>query len=85
MGRDFTRSKWPEVKEMIKMNWDRFEEEDIDSLRGHLDLLSEKIQKRYAYTKERADHEMMEFKKDLNPKRTHSSYSLNKIINEIDT
>lgn len=69
MGRDFSRSKWPEIREMIKMNWD-LEDEEIDSLRGHLDLLSEKIQKKYSYTKERADREMMEFKKILNPKRS---------------
>ncbi|MBC7538728.1 MAG: hypothetical protein H7281_07905 [Bacteriovorax sp.] len=75
MGRDFSRSKWPEVREMIKMNWDRFEEEEIDSLRGHLDLLSEKIQKRYSYTKEQADYEMIEFKKMLNP-RQNQSYNI---------
>lgn len=69
MGRDFSRSKWPEVKEMIMTNWDRLDDEDIDSLRGHLDHLSEKIQKRYAYTKERADQEMLEFKKALNPRQ----------------
>ena len=76
MGRDFSRSKWPEIKEMIKMNWDRIEDDEIDSLRGHLDLLSEKIQKRYAYTKEQADQEMLEFKKILNPR--HNNYNIPK-------
>ncbi|MDD4972991.1 MAG: hypothetical protein PHY93_01500 [Bacteriovorax sp.] len=78
MGKDFARSKWPEVREMIKMNWDRFEDEEIDSLRGHLDLLSEKIQKRYAYTKEQADFEMLEFKKNLNPRNANSHRIPNK-------
>ena len=78
MGRDFSRSRWPEVKEMIKMNWDRFEDEEIDSLRGHLDLLSEKIQTRYDYTKEQADHELLEFKKVLNPRNSHSYQIPNK-------
>ena len=68
MGRDLSRSKWPEIREMIKMNWDRFEEDEIDSLRGHLDLLSEKIQKTYSYSKEQADREMLDFKKHLNPR-----------------
>ncbi|MDO9182430.1 MAG: hypothetical protein Q7U04_08475 [Bacteriovorax sp.] len=67
MGRDFSRSKWPEIKEMIKTNWDKLEEDEIDSLKGHLDLLSEKIQIKYSYSKEQADNEMLEFKKVLNP------------------
>ena len=80
MGRDFSRSKWPEVKDMIKMNWDLFDEEDIDSLRGHLDLLSEKIQNKYSCTKEVADNEMMEFKKMLNPRSSQTFHLPNKNI-----
>lgn len=72
MARDFSKSKWPEVRELIKMNWDLIDDEDIDSLKGRLDLLSEKIQQVYSYSKERADREMMEFKRELNPKKGHS-------------
>lgn len=68
MSRDLARSRWPEIREMIKMNWDKLEDEEIDSLKGHLNLLSDKIQKVYDYSKERADREMLEFKKELNPK-----------------
>jgi uncharacterized protein YjbJ (UPF0337 family) len=78
MGKDFTLSKWPEVRDLIKMNWDRFEDDEIDSLRGRLDLLSDKIQKKYAYTKEQADNEMLEFKKILNPRNSQSYHIPNK-------
>lgn len=74
MSRDLSRSKWPEIREMIKMNWDRLEDVEIDSLKGQLHLLSEKIQKVYDYSKERADREMIEFKKELNPKNTTYLY-----------
>lgn len=74
MSRDVSRSKWPEIREMIKMNWDQFEDEEIDSLKGQLHLLSDKIQKVYDYSKERADREMMEFKKQLNPKNSTYLY-----------
>ncbi|MFA6239057.1 MAG: hypothetical protein WC635_17090 [Bacteriovorax sp.] len=74
MSRDFSRSKWPEIREMIKMNWDRFEDEEIDSLKGQLHLLSEKIQEVYDYSKERADREMMDFKKELNPKSNNYGF-----------
>lgn len=69
MVRDLSKSRWPEVKELIKMNWALIDEEDIDSLKGRLDLLSDKIQQVYDYSKERADREMLEFKRELNPKR----------------
>jgi hypothetical protein len=80
MSRDFSRSKWPEVKELIKMNWELIDDEDIDSLRGRLDLLSDKIQEVYSYPKERADREMLEFKRELNPKKGHSYFIPNKNI-----
>jgi len=28
MSKDLSRSKWPEIREMIKMNWDRFDDEE---------------------------------------------------------
>lgn len=71
MARDISRSKWPEVREKIKVNWDRFDDDEIESLRGHLDLLSEKIQKKYSYSKEQADLEMLEFKNHLNPRHSN--------------
>lgn len=80
MSRDFTKSRWPEVREMIKMNWDQIDEEEIDLFRGKLDLLSEKIQQVYSYSKEKADNELMEFKKALNPKKGPTYYIPNKNI-----
>jgi hypothetical protein len=74
MNRDFSKSRWPEVREMIKMNWDRIDEEEIDLFRGKLDLLSDKIQQVYHYSKERADCEIMEFKRALNPKKSQQTY-----------
>lgn len=69
MRSDASKSKWPEIREMIKNNWDRFEYDEIDSLRGHLHLLSTKIQALYDYSKEQSDREMMEFKRQLNSKK----------------
>lgn len=74
MSRDLSKSKWPEIREKIKSNWDKIEEEEIDSLRGQLHLLSDKIQKFYSCSKERADQEMIEFKKQLNPKNSTYIY-----------
>ncbi len=78
MAKDFSHSKWPEIREMIKMNWDLIDDDEIDTLKGRLDLLSEKIQKAYNYSKERADHELNEFRQVLNPKKNSSYYIPNK-------
>ncbi len=78
MGRDFSRSKWPEVRDLIKMNWELIDDNEIDSLKGRLDLLSDKLQKIYSYSKERADRETHEFKKELNPKKGPSYFVPNK-------
>jgi uncharacterized protein YjbJ (UPF0337 family) len=75
MVRDSSKSRWPEVRELIKMNWDLIDDEEIDSLKGRLDLLSEKIQKVYDCSKERADREMLDFKRELNPKKAPVFYS----------
>jgi uncharacterized protein YjbJ (UPF0337 family) len=71
MNRNFSHSKWPEIREKLKLKWDKFEDNDLDDLKGHLDLLSEKIQTRYAVDKEFADSEMYTFKGQLNPKNNN--------------
>jgi uncharacterized protein YjbJ (UPF0337 family) len=76
--RDFGKSRWPEIRELIKMNWELIDDEDIDSLRGKLDHLSDKLQEIYSYSKDRADSEMLEFKKALHPKNGMTFYVPNK-------
>ena len=49
-------------------------------MRKSLKLKAGKIQKVYNYSKERADHETVEFKKALNPKNGPSYYIPNKNI-----
>lgn len=80
MVRDFSKSRWPEIREMIKLNWDLIDDDDIDSLKGRLDLLSDKIQETYDYSKERADREMLEFKRELNPKKGSEYFIPNKNV-----
>jgi len=71
MGRDMEKSMWPEVKEKIKLNWDKLEDQDLDPLKGQLNKLSEKIQKIYNYSFMRAEREVNDFKKELSFKKRH--------------
>lgn len=80
MPKDFQKGRWPDIREMIKSNWDLIDEEDIDHFRGKLDLLSEKIQLVYSYSKERADHEIREFKQALHPGLSSFTFVPNKNI-----
>jgi hypothetical protein len=67
-------SRWPFVKELIKLNWDLLDEDEIDSFRGRLDLLSDKIQATYNISKEKADFELQEFRQILNAKNSPLLY-----------
>lgn len=61
---------WTEMKGKIKQKWNKFVDVDVDGFKGNLNLISEKLQKTYGYTKDKADQEYSEFKKSLKPIET---------------
>lgn len=65
MTTDQTKVGWPEVKDKIKQKWDKLVDVDVDGFKGNMHLISEKLQKVYGYTKDKADQEYSEFKKTL--------------------
>lgn len=60
--------EWPEIRGKIKQKWDKLVDIDVDGFKGNMHLISEKLQKAYGYTKDKADQEYAEFKKTLEPK-----------------
>lgn len=78
MFRNYSYSKWPEIRELIKLNWDQIDDEEIDSLKGRLDNLSDILQRVYHFSKDQADRELIEFRQLLNPKKNNSFYLPNK-------
>jgi ElaB/YqjD/DUF883 family membrane-anchored ribosome-binding protein len=66
-----THVSWDSVKSKIKHRWKKIEDEDIDSMKENLDMLSDKLQSVYSYPKTKADKEVQEFKTTLEQKPKH--------------
>jgi uncharacterized protein YjbJ (UPF0337 family) len=65
MNTNKIEKNWAEVKSKIKTTWNKFNDEQIDSLKGDLTQLSGNIQKVYGVAKDQADHQFNEFKKSV--------------------
>ena len=76
MNNNISQGNWKEIKGKIKEKWGKFNDDEIETLNGHLDQLSGKIQKTYGYAKEKAETEYQDFTKSIAEKT-------NKIIEEI--
>ncbi len=59
------KSDWDDVKGKIKLRFEKLTDESIESVKGNLDLLSEKLQTAYGYAKENAERELKGFKDSL--------------------
>ena len=60
-----TKTNWTELKGKIKSKWDKFSDEEIESFKADLSLLTGKIEKVYGVAKEHADRQYDEFKKSV--------------------
>ncbi len=61
-----SQTEWNSTKTKIKARFEKLSDDIIESTKDHMDLLTEKIQKAYGYTKEIADKEYAAFKLTLN-------------------
>jgi uncharacterized protein YjbJ (UPF0337 family) len=67
---DNLQNDWTELRTKIKAKWDKFVDTDLESFKGNMHLISEKVQKVYGVTKDKAEQEYADFKKTLEPKAT---------------
>jgi uncharacterized protein YjbJ (UPF0337 family) len=67
MSTEKTKMDWSEIRGKIKQKWDKLVDSDIDSFKGNMHLIADKLQKSYGYTKDNADQEYADFKKSLEP------------------
>ena len=54
MDWDRVEGNWKQVKGMIKEQWGRLTDDDLDEIAGRRDQLEGKIQERYGYAKDQA-------------------------------
>jgi len=67
---EIIQSNWSEVKSKLKQRWVDFTDRDIVQLQGKAEDLCVLLQKKYLYTKERAEEEIVKFLKEHGWERT---------------
>lgn len=58
MNKDIFAGKWKEMRGQIRQWWGRLTDDDMNRINGKKDQLVGSLQKRYGYTKERAQQEI---------------------------
>lgn len=61
MNADVLRGKWKEIKGGIKEKWGKLTDDDLTQVEGKEEQLLGLLQKRYGYTKEKAQDEYEKF------------------------
>ena len=61
MNKDILKGKWDQIKGDIRSWWGNLTEDDVDVIRGDTERFIGKLQERYGYGRERAEHELNEF------------------------
>ena len=65
MNMDIVEGKWKELRGKVQAKWGDLTDSDLDSVGGRRTELEGMLQKRYGYTKERANREVDDFLRDL--------------------
>jgi uncharacterized protein YjbJ (UPF0337 family) len=65
MNSKTTQAEWNQIKGKISSKWSKFTDGDVEKFRDNMNLISEKLQKTYGHSKEKAYQEYSDFKKDL--------------------
>lgn len=68
MSNDKATAEWTDLKGKIKSKWSKLADTDVDSFKGNMHLIADKVQTAYGYTKDKAQQEYNDFKKSLEPK-----------------
>jgi uncharacterized protein YjbJ (UPF0337 family) len=60
-----TPENWTDIRGKIKTKWSKFADADLDGFKGNMNSISEKVQKVYGLTKDKAEQEYNDFKKTI--------------------
>ena len=63
MNKDIFKGDWNILKGKIRENWGKLTDDDLTVISGKKDQLIGSLQKRYGYTKEKAEQELKEWDK----------------------
>jgi uncharacterized protein YjbJ (UPF0337 family) len=65
MNNDVLKGKWKQLKGSVKKQWGKLTDDDLDKIQGDSEMLAGKIQEKYGKSKDEAEKEVNDFKKDL--------------------
>jgi uncharacterized protein YjbJ (UPF0337 family) len=60
------KGSWQQLKGKVKQKWAKLTDDDLLAAEGNIDEIKGRIQKAYGYTQERAQDELVRFKKEHN-------------------
>lgn len=58
MNRDVFEGQWKQVRGRAKQWWGKLTDDELDRVEGHYDEMVGLLQKRYGYSRERAEEEV---------------------------
>jgi uncharacterized protein YjbJ (UPF0337 family) len=61
MNWDQAEKNWPDLRSKVKQSWNKLTEYDLDEIKGHRDILIEKLETIYGYDAEAAERELLIF------------------------
>ncbi len=67
MNWDEITGNWTQFKGKIKERWGKLTDDDLTTIAGKRDQLAGKLQERYGYEKDRAERELDDFSRSLQP------------------
>lgn len=65
MNWDQIEGQWKELRGMVRQQWGRLSEDDLEVIHGERDKLVGLLQKRYGYARDRAEREVRSWREAL--------------------
>ncbi len=66
MNKDILKGKWMQIRGDVKKNWGKLTDDDLTQIDGDRDKLIGRLQERYGYSREKAEHEVDRFDMTMN-------------------
>ncbi len=65
MNDDIIKGKWKEITGDVKRRWGKLTDDDLLEIKGNAEHLRGSLQKRYGYSKDKAQSELDDFVKSM--------------------
>lgn len=61
MNKDILKGKWLQVRDDVPNWWGKITDDEVDEIQGDVEKFIGKLQERYGYGREQAEHELNTF------------------------